>query len=108
MNVARVGLVITILLYTALLAFLLAHTVHAEQKKVLIPSDVLTYRVDQLERWRDERDSDHLPQRVQSLEEINKLDRDNRTLLWGLLGTAGLNILSTAFLGFITTRKSRS
>jgi len=110
MKTARIGLLITILLYFALLVVL--HTVtaqaeHTAAPRIQIPVDMgtLSYRVDQLEKWQDAREAEHIPQRVEVLEQINKLDRDNRVLLWGLIGTAGLNILGTALLGFITARK---
>jgi hypothetical protein len=104
------GLIITTFLYGILLVSLIFTVgVGAQQsKKVSVPPPdmgTLFYRVDQLEEWRRQRDAERLSQRVEVLETTNKIDRDNRALLWGLIGSAGLNILATAFLGFITTRK---
>jgi len=103
------GLIITVSLYGILLVSLI-FTVGAQQsKKVSVPPPdmgTLYYRVDQLEEWRRQRDTERLSQRVEVLENTNKIDRDNRTLLWGLIGSAGLNILATVFLGAITRKRT--
>jgi hypothetical protein len=113
-GVGRVGLTITFLLYLAILTILLFLTIRTEASttipKIQIPTDITTlyYRVDKLEEWKQHSDGDRLVERVGVLEDRNKLEHDNRALLWGLIGTAGLNILGTALLGLVTTRKNRT